>query len=93
MTFVDKELSPYYLTMEISRVSRGMFIAIPPKHWRLFGQMTADEFADTLLELAQHISPAKYRKHKRGPKKKPPKKASGKKTKHLSTARVLAARR
>lgn len=90
--FVDDELSTYYLTLEISRVSTGMFIAIPPEHWKLFRRMTVDQLADTLLKLAQHMNLAKYRKHKRGPKKKPPKKASGKKTKHLSTARVLALR-
>jgi hypothetical protein len=90
--FVDDELSPYYLTLEISRVSTGMFIAIPPKHWKLFRQMTVEQFADTLVELAQHMNLVKYQKHKRGPKKKPPKKASGKKTKHVSTARVLAGR-
>lgn len=90
--FVEEELSTYYLTMEVSRVSTGMFIAIPPKHWKLFRRMTVNELADTLLELAQHMNLAKYRKHKRGPKKKPPKKASGKKTKHVSTARVLALR-
>lgn len=90
--FVDEELSTYYLTLEVSRVSTGMFIAIPPKHWKLFRRMTVDQLADTLLELARHMNLVKYRKHKRGPKKKPPKKASGKKTKHVSTARVLALR-
>jgi IS4 transposase len=90
--FVEEELSTYYLTLEISRVSTGMFIAIPPKHWKLFRGMTVDQFADTLLELAQHMNLVKYQKHKRGPKKKPPKKTSGKKIKHVSTARLLAMR-
>jgi hypothetical protein len=34
----------------------------------------------------------RFRKHPRGPKKPPPKKLSGAKIKHVSTARILAER-
>jgi hypothetical protein len=90
--FVQEELSMYYLTLEVAQVSTGMNIAIEPKHWNVFRTMSVDEFAETIVELAGHMKRNKYTKHKRGPKNPQPKKLSGKKTKHLSTAKLLAAR-
>jgi len=92
-SFVEEELSMYYLTLEAARVSAGMRIAIAPKHWDIFRTMRVEEFASTMVELAEYMETHKYTKHKRGPKKKQPKKISGKKTKHLSTAKLLATRR
>jgi DDE family transposase len=89
--FVEQKLSMYYLTLEVARVTPGMEIAIPAKDWRIFQRMTAPEFVATILAVARRIQPEKYTKHKRGPKKPPPKKSSGKRHKHVSTARILAA--
>ncbi len=58
-----------------------------------FVRYSAEEFAATLVELARRINPNKYRKHKRGPKRKPPKKPSGKTRHHHLSARLLAMRR
>lgn len=91
--FVEEELSMYYLTLEAAQVSAGMRIAIEEKHWDIFRTMSVDEFASTLVELAEHLKTHKYTKHKRGPKNPQPKKISGKKLKHLSTAKLLAQRR
>jgi hypothetical protein len=91
--FVEEELSMYYLTLEAAQVSAGMRIAIEEKHWDIFRTMSVDEFASTLVELAEHLKTHKYTKHKRGPKNLQPKKISGKKLKHLSTAKLLAQRR
>jgi hypothetical protein len=88
--YVKETLSMYYLTLEVARVTNGMEIAIPPKEWQIFRRQTGPEFLATLMELARRIRPAKYAKHKRGPKKKQPKKISGKRFHHLSTARILA---
>ena len=82
----------YYLTLEVSRVSSGMLIAIPARDWHVFRTMSAKQFAHVMLELAKHMNIQKYIKHKRGPKKKQPKKISGKHNHHVSTARILAAR-
>ena len=90
--FVEEELSWYYLTLEVAQVSTGMNIAIEEKHWNVFRTMSVSEFAQTMVELAGHMKLRKYTKHKRGPKKPQPRKISGKKTKHLSTAKLLAAR-
>lgn len=51
-----------------------------------------EEFAATLVEVAECLDTAKYTKHKRGPKKQPPKKLSDKRHPHVSTARILAMR-
>jgi IS4 transposase len=90
--FVEHELSVYYLTLEVSRVSAGMMIATGARAWDVFRKLTVKEFANTMLELAEHMDTQKYTKHKRGPKKKPPKKISGKRNHHISTARILAMR-
>src|SRR5712691_3798557 len=91
--FVEGKLSMYYLTLEVARVTGGMEIAIPQKEWRIFRRMSQQEFLATIMDLASRLRPEKYTKHKRGPKKKPPKKTSGKRIHHVSTARILAGNR
>lgn len=90
--FVEDEVSMYYLTLEVARVTPGMLIAIGPQPWHVFRTMPLAEFAATLVELARRMAPGQYTKHKRSPKKKPPKKISGKRHHHVSTARILALR-
>lgn len=90
--FVQERLSMYYVTLEVAQVSTGMNIAIPETHWEIFRRMSVQEFADTMVKLAQRMDLRKYTKHKRGPTKNPTKKISGKKIKHVSTARILAGR-
>ncbi len=92
-SFVEDELSMYYLTLEVSRVTAGMMIALGEKPWTVFRTMSVQEYAATMVALAQQMDTRKYTKHKRGPKKKPPRKISGKRSTHVSTARILAKRR
>ncbi len=91
-SFVEDQLSMYYLTLEVAQVTKGMMIAVPTKDWEAFRSMTAKEFADTMTDLARNMETNRYTKHKRGPKNKPPKKISGKYNHHISTARILSAR-
>jgi len=90
--FVEEQLSMYYVTLEVAQVVTGMNIAIPEKHWEIFRRMSVQDFADTMVELAQRMDLRKYTKHKRPPTKHPTKKISGKKIKHVSTAKILAGR-
>jgi IS4 transposase len=90
--FVEEQLSMYYLTLEVAQVSTGMNIAIKEKHWEIFRDMSVQQFANTMVELAQRMDLRKYTKHKRPPTKHPTKKISGKKIKHVSTAKILAGR-
>ncbi len=91
--YVEEELSMYYLTLEVAQMTAGMLVAIPTESWHIFRTMSPKRFAATLIELARRLDPRKYIKHKRGPKRKQPKKISGKTNHHVSTARILAMRR
>jgi IS4 transposase len=91
-TKVKDEVSSYYLSLEISRTYDGMMIAIPAQHWALFRDLSHQEFAGVLHELACSVDLAKYQKHPRGPKKKPPERTPYQNGHHVSTAKLLAQR-
>jgi hypothetical protein len=91
--YVEEELSMYYLTLEVAQMTAGMLVAIPTENWEVFRKMSPTRFASTLVDLARRLDPRKYIKHKRGPKRKQPKKISGKINHHVSTARILAMRK
>lgn len=90
---VTAEVSGYYLADEVAGTYRGMMIAIPEKHWRVFGRMSAAELARTLKHLAGRVKLAAFRKHPRGPKKPAARRVGRKDQPHVSTARVLARRK
>jgi hypothetical protein len=87
---VESEVSWYYLCLHISKVYAGMMIAVPAKHWQIFRRLDDKQLTDLLKELAEKIELKRFRKHPRGPKRPQPKKISGAKRKHVSTARILA---
>ena len=89
---VNDEVSGYYLSLEISRTYDGMMIAIPAPHWALFRQLSDKAFADALHEVASSVHLARYQKHPRGPKQKPPERTAYQNGKHVSTAKLLAQR-
>ena len=70
---IEQDVSGYYVADELSAVYQGMMIAIPEKHWQIFGRMTPGEFADTLRVLASKVNLRRFKKHPRGPKKPQPK--------------------
>jgi IS4 transposase len=85
-------LSFYYLADEVTGTHRGMMIAIPEDEWAVFHGLTAVVFGKILLGLAAGVRLSAYRKQVRGPKKPPPKRESGAKVKHVSTAKLLEKR-
>ena len=89
---VNDEVSGYYLSLEIGRTYDGMMIAIPTPHWALFRELSAQEFANALRELASSVNLARYQKHPRGPKKQPPERTAYQNGKHVSTAKLIAHR-
>jgi IS4 transposase len=89
---VNDEVSGYYLSLEISRTYDGMMMAIPAPHWALFRDLSDQKFAGVLHEVAAAVDLAKYQKHPRGPKKKPPERAPYQKGQHVSTAKLIAQR-
>jgi IS4 transposase len=87
---VESEVSWYYLCLHVSKVYAGMMIAIPAKHWEIFRCVDEKQITAILKDLAGRIDLKRFRKHPRGPKKPPPKRISGARSKHVSTARILA---
>ena len=87
------QLSGYYLALEIRQTYDGMMVAIPAEHWAVFGSFSDAQLARVLKELALKVSLPRYRKHPRGPKKKPPRRTKYKNGEHVATAKVIAARK
>jgi hypothetical protein len=88
-----EKLSGYYLALEIRQTYDGMMVAIPAEHWVVFGSYSDAQLARVLKELALKVSLPRYRKHPRGPKKKPPRRVKYKNGEHVATAKVIAARK
>jgi IS4 transposase len=88
-----EEVSGYYLADEIAGTHRGMMIAIPEDEWVVFAGLTPSAMGQVLRGLAEKVRLAKLRKHRRGLKRPQPRRASGAKVSHVSTARLLAGRK
>jgi hypothetical protein len=86
---IRNEVSGYYIAGEISRTHEGMQVAIDSEEWAVFQTMTQQIFVAALVQLAQNVDLAKYKKHRRGPKKKAQPRTSSKDEPHVSTARLL----
>jgi hypothetical protein len=87
------ELSAYYMTGEIRETYAGMMVAIPAEQWQVFGEISDQEMAQLLCHLAAKMVLARYRKHPRGPKKKPPPRQRYRNGAHVATAKVIAERK
>jgi len=90
---VEKEVSGYYLALEISGTYQGMMIAIPEAHWNIFSRLEIPQLAELMIQLAAKIRLSAFKKHPRGPKKKPPQHPKKLKQPHVSTAKLLGVRR
>jgi hypothetical protein len=86
---IANEVSGYYLSGHLARTYEGMTISIPEEEWLIFQGMSAAAFAGTLQQLASKVNLAKFKKHKRGPKKPRAKRTTDSKQPHVSTARLL----
>src|SRR5260370_20371321 len=92
-TAAVEKLSGYYLALEIRQTYDGMMVAIPAAHWVVFGSYSDAQQARGLKELALKVSLPRYRKHPRGPKKKPPRRVKDKNGGHGATAKGNATRK
>ena len=90
---IDNELSGYYLAGNIARTYDGMMVAVEPQDWAVFHAMPLTQLAELLAQLAANVKLAKFRKHRRGPKKPPPKRDKHPGQPHVSTARLLAGKK
>jgi len=78
------------LRQEIASTYNGMIIAVKEQQWDIFRKASVSQMATLLLELASKIDLLKFKKHKRGPKKKPPQKTKYQGKPHVSTAKLIA---
>ncbi len=86
-------LSNYFLADEIECTERGMMIAIPDRHWKVFRKLTQAEFALVILALARAVDMRRLQKAPTRPRKKQPERLDQPASSHVSTARILALRR
>ena len=66
-----------------------MMVAIPSPHWSIFRSMNAQQLADVLQDLAEHVNLRRYKKHPRCPKKKLTQRTAYKNGSHVSTAKIM----
>ena len=90
---IDNELSGYYLAGNIARTYDGMMVAVAPEDWAVFHAMPLAQFTEVLPQLAANVKLSKFRKHRRGPKKPRPKRDHYPDQPHVSTAKLLAAKK
>jgi hypothetical protein len=85
---MEKTLSIFYVTQEISSVYPGMMIALPPEKWVVFQTLSLKQLAETIRRWAGYIDMTKYQKSRRGPKKPAPSRPNAK-FRHVSTKKLL----
>lgn len=86
-------MSHYHMARQIRETLGGMLVVLPPEKWLIYGEMEAVEFAGILRQVAMYVKPENFKKAKRGPKKKPPKKEGDKNNPHVSTYKLINKRR
>lgn len=87
------DMSRHYMALEVRDTYVGMMVALPPRRWLMFRKLGPKALANALREVAGHARPDRYRKARRGPKKPPTAKDKYKNGGHVSTHRLLQARR
>ena len=84
-----EELSEYYVSSELERTVEGMHVAVPEESWTPITGWSAEQMGQWLRSVVRHMKPERYRKAKRGPKKKKPRRTRFVKEKRIATARLL----
>lgn len=86
------EVSPYYLAAEVRTHYAGMLIAVAAVAWDAYEQLSVQQLAQALLDIAAHIEPRRFKRHPRAPRSRNKKGylAGCLARRHVATARVLA---
>jgi len=90
---VEQEVSLIKVTEHVTRNYDGMMAGLPPAEWLRFRDLGPKEMAACLRELAAKVDLLKVRKAPTKPKKKKKPLLFDPSKPHISTARLLAARR
>jgi hypothetical protein len=90
---VREEVSGFHIAADASLDYPGMDVAIPDELWGRFHEMSPKQFGAWLVSTARNVDMRNIKKAKRGPKKYKPKPKFDPEHPHVSTARLLAARK
>ena len=91
---VEEQVSMPKVAEHVSRHYEGLMVGLPAQEWLPFQSLTAKDMAAFLRRLAARVCLEKVRKAKSKPRKKTKAKPAHDSSKpHVSTARLLAARR
>jgi IS4 transposase len=91
---VEEEVSLRHVAEHVSRHYEGMLVGLPAVEWMRFRSLSVADLAECLRQWATKVCLEKVRKAKSRPRKKGgPKRVHDPSTPHVSTARLLAARR
>jgi DDE family transposase len=90
---VEQEVSLIKVTEHVCRNYEGVMAGLPPLEWLLFRDLGTKEMAACLRQLAAKVSLDKFRKAPTKPKKRKKSVAYDPSKPHVSTFRLLAARR
>jgi IS4 transposase len=89
---LEREVSNFYLTNEITTVYGGMMVALPPPAWKFFQSFRPARLATQLLRWARAADLQRYPKSSRGPKKPRPKRRNAQ-FQHVATSKLLEQQR
>ena len=84
------EVSQFQISVEVSRYTDGLLVAIPEPEWERLVPREPTSLATLLRELARSIDLSQYRINKRGPKKPKAKAKLNRHKTHVSTYQLLA---
>jgi hypothetical protein len=70
-------------------LQQSLSVGAQRNKWRIFQRMSTKGFIEIMQPLARTFDLAKFRKHKRGPKKPRQKRTQISKQPHVSTARLI----
>lgn len=84
-----EEISHFHVSKEVSRYTDGMLVALDDEAWRALTPTSEHGVVRLLRTIARGIDLGDYKKSRRGPKKKKPKRSRNVKSSHVSTARLL----
>ena len=89
-----EEVSSFYAARDVSESWRGFQTAFHQDEFEShYGELTLKELSSELFLISKQLDMSQFQKSHRGPKKPPPKKKSGNRGNHVSTARIIDKRK
>ena len=86
---VEAKASNRHMAVEVASTYQGMMIALPAAGWEPCSRLGVAEMTAFLRAAASRAWLAKYPEANRGPKKPRPRRVNGRRSHHVSTARLL----